>query len=1401
MTNPLRPHSSALVRGIAALVLLGATAGAQTLALDNELLRSATLADTTVTMTGHSELHLTGSGDPLPGSTVHLNSTDSWIFLHAVPPSATAALLSHVQVNGTPAVLGSNVRVVQHARGAVVIPHATTFRPLEVFSSPECVGRSMLLGPYTAYNGTSLGSFNGAIRSFILKRGYTATFAQNENGSGSSRNYVAQDSDLVVATMPSGLDSAIRFVRVFPWRWTGKKGSCDVAPTALNADWHYNWNISSNSTPDWEYAAIRQTRWWPGLDQDWKWRGINHLLGYNEPNNPVEDAYTSLDNGSVDTAIATWPDLLATGLRVGAPAVTDGGYNWIVDFINKADAAGVRVDYVPVHYYRSYWSASDPAGATTQLYNYLKSIHDVAQRPIWVTEFNNGANWTSGPDPSVEQNRDTIQAMIEMMDNTPWIERYAIYSKVEWFRQTHYDDGWPTPMGILYRDHVAPIGHVQVVPDSGKSPAADYLFEGNTRDTSGSGNNPLVYGTPKIVAGARGAAVSLDGADDYLRLPPRIGDSTDFSFSGWVRWNGGGNWQRVFDLGDGTARNLFLCPRSGDGTLRFAIKNGGGEQQLNGTPLTVGAWTHVAVTIAGDTGKLFVNGALVATNTAMTINPVDVGTTTNYLGKSQWPDPLFNGLIDEARFFAYALGDAEVAAMAGGAVLQFAADTLTLPTAVPGLPYPGSLATSCTPGGGGRVFAKLSGPSWLVVAPDGSLTGLPLAGDAGTGTFAVRVTDSAGNVDTATLTIPVAVTGLVARYPFDDDGSSAVGGAHATLSGSPAFSTGLRNQCINLDGSDDFATLPAGVTGSAEMTVATWVNWDGGGNWQRIFDFGNGTGQHLFLCPGSSANRTLFLIRSHGVEHSIDTAKLPTGTWIHVAATIGGGTMRLFFNGALVASGTTTLTPADLQATYSYIGDSQFAADPCFDGRLDEFLVFNRALTQAEIVAVRNGTAPRFTAVPIARPATTVGAIYEQSIAGTATDANAGDALTYRKAGGPNWLTVGAHGRLSGIPSAADSGMNRFLVRVTDAAGLADEAELRINVSGASGLLAHYQFNDNPNDSQGGASGTSIGGPAYADGYYDRAIRLDGADDHVRLRATSVTGLTDVTVAARVRWNGGANWQRIFDFGNNTTQYLFLTPKSGGNTLRFGITLNGPGAQQILEAPVLATGEWAHVAVTLNGTTGTLYLNGTAVDSGDITIDPANFNPTLNYIGESQFAADPSFNGLVDDFRIYSRSLSAAEVKDLAIPAAAIVVPDPSYEAWAAGFAFATGQDGPAADPDRDQLANLLEWLSGTDPLAPSDLALPVARRLTAAQAGLTGTKTYLGLAARLRMNRPGVALVPEAATTLEALGTPASAAAVSLAGSPVADGDFETITWYHEVAIEDNPAGKAFIRLKVLKD
>ena len=56
---------------------------------------------------------------------------------------------------------------------------------------------------------------------------------------------------------------------------------------------------------------------------------------------------------------------------------------------------------------------------------------------------------------------------------------------------------------------------------------------------------------------------------------------------------------------------------------------------------------------------------------------------------------------------------------------------------------------------------------------------------------------------------------------------------------------------VDLDGTGDYVTLPAGVVDIDDMTIAAWVYWDSGDRWQRIFDFGTGTSQYMFLSPRS----------------------------------------------------------------------------------------------------------------------------------------------------------------------------------------------------------------------------------------------------------------------------------------------------------------------------------------------------------------------------------------------------------------------------------------------------------------------------------------------------------------------------------------------------------------------
>jgi hypothetical protein len=76
-------------------------------------------------------------------------------------------------------------------------------------------------------------------------------------------------------------------------------------------------------------------------------------------------------------------------------------------------------------------------------------------------------------------------------------------------------------------------------------------------------------------------------------------------------------------------------------------------------------------------------------------------------------------------------------------------------------------------------------------------------------------------------------------------------------------------------------------------------------------------------------------------------------------------------------------------------------------------------------------------------------------------------------------------------------------------------------------------------------------------------------------------------------------------------------------------------------------GQWLHVAVTRNANSARLYTNGVLAAAGTVTTPPAVFNPALNYLGKSQYAADPLFNGRLDEVYVYNYALSAAEIQRL----------------------------------------------------------------------------------------------------------------------------------------------------------
>ena len=446
-----------------------------------------------------------------------------------------------------------------------------------------------------------------------------------------------------------------------------------------------------------------------------------------------------------------------------------------------------------------------------------------------------------------------------------------------------------------------------------------------------------------------------------------------------------------------------------------------------------------------------------------------------------------------------------------------------------------------------------------------------------------------------TFATPLPQTNPVVWYKFDETSGtvasdSSGNGKNGTVTGGTWVAGKIAN-AVNLSGSTQYVSAPAGVVSTLnDFSIATWVKVTTNSTWARIFDFGANSNTYMFLAPtAGSTIRFAITTSGNGAEQIINgTSALSTGVWHHVAVTHIGNTGTLYVDGAVVGTNSNmTLRPSSMGSTpNNYIGKSQFA-DPYLNGQVDDFRIYNRGLSGAEVQSLFNGTTNPTntpTRTPTRTPTPTIG------------------------------------------PSPTPTN--------TPPPG--------------SGPVHQYTFDGNTNDTGSSPANGTGNGTTFVIGKVGQAVDINGGTQYVSLPTGIVSGMTNFTIATWVKLDTTATWRRIFDFGSSTSVNMFLVP-TAGSTIRYAITTGGNGAEQRINGTsALSTGVWHHVAVTLNGTTGTLYVDGVSVGTNSaMTLNPASLgSTTLNYIGKSQYA-DPNLDGQIDQFRIYNRALSAAEVLTL----------------------------------------------------------------------------------------------------------------------------------------------------------
>jgi hypothetical protein len=146
---------------------------------------------------------------------------------------------------------------------------------------------------------------------------------------------------------------------------------------------------------------------------------------------------------------------------------------------------------------------------------------------------------------------------------------------------------------------------------------------------------------------------------------------------------------------------------------------------------------------------------------------------------------------------------------------------------------------------------------------------------------------------------------------------------------------------------------PAGVYFSGDFTLSVWIRLTKIISWARIIDFGNGAASSNVALSSSVAllgQPFLYVFNSLSSNAWFtSTSMLQIGRWTHIACTLNGTMARVCLN-AVCGSQSGFNQPANIIRSFNYVGKSNWPEDENLNADLDDLMIFNRSLSQSEIV-------------------------------------------------------------------------------------------------------------------------------------------------------------------------------------------------------------------------------------------------------------------------------------------------------------------------------------------------------------------------------------------------------------------------------------------------------------------
>ncbi len=819
-------------------------------------------------------------------------------------------------------------------------------------------------------------------------------------------------------------------------------------------------------------------------------------------------------------------------------------------------------------------------------------------------------------------------------------------------------------------------------------------------------------------ASVPGQLILLSSSSQYVQLPANIlSNYTAVTIDCWATFAtlpvncflyGFGNTD-----GGGAGENYIFCqPQNG----RIAITGNDpgytGEQGTGGAGNLSGQTVHITSVYNPVAGyvELYTNGVLVSADNAETVPMSSVSQVLNYIARSLYTaDQYMDVELNEFRVWNGALNGLQVAGcdVAGPDTVGGAANAGTV-TAVQ-LTVP---SFQLTQGGNelGTVQAQTSllpysvNITRLATFTSGNTNILTINSNnnaiQAVGQGSTTVTATYGSVSSTPVTITVVqpASVLTHEYKFNDVAGSTnaidtVGGASwngAVIAGgvlSPGNFTGSQLQLTASNQS--FVQLPAGIISNyTALTIEAWATFPDAlpGNC-FFFGFGNtdggGAGEdYIYLQPSAGHIGITGVDPGYTAESQAGTyGNLSTHTNIHIAAVFNpqANWIAVYTNGVL--AGKNLAVPvqlAQVSSVLNYIARSLYTGDSYMDVNLDEFRIYNGALT-SQGIAISDAAGPN--SIP---PAVTngPGSLLSLSIQAPATlePLQTGSVkllANYTSLTGwdilgnsifpPAGLTVSVSDSnvlayANGIVTGVNAGTASV---VTVYQGLTNRASITVAQSPAPILAHEYSFSD-ANGSTSVAD--SIGGPVWngtvMSGTGTNAVAAPGVfsggtlalvaanPNFVKLPSGILSNYTALTIEGWVTAQTLPGNSMYYAFGNTDAggagqNYLF------GSLVRDYTAITGTDPGYLAEQGTsggssLPLNTVEHFTGVYDPVAGyiALYTNGVLQSVNNAVTDPLSvISPVEAFIGKSVYNGDPYASLTLDEFRIYNGALSPNDIK------------------------------------------------------------------------------------------------------------------------------------------------------------